>query len=195
MTTLVVIIVAALSAYHLATLARLSLQESASRGELLRQAIYPARARRGARREGSLRRAARGRRHPLAAPVHRRLLPRTSPTRRSSIAKAWRSRTAVTSEEGQPHSRPGGSDDDPRPQRPSSLLRTVYFRPHVRGPAAVAVRRPGVRHDQDRHLDAAGEERAADRRSRRRRRACCSRCSSRRSSRCCWRSGCCGRST
>src|SRR5436190_4919258 len=38
-TTLVVIIVSALSSYHLATLARLSLQESASRGELLRQAI------------------------------------------------------------------------------------------------------------------------------------------------------------
>jgi signal transduction histidine kinase/PAS domain-containing protein len=39
-TTLVVLIVAALSAYHLSTLARLSLQESASRGELLTQAIY-----------------------------------------------------------------------------------------------------------------------------------------------------------
>jgi signal transduction histidine kinase len=39
-TTLVVVIVAALSAFHLATLARLSLQESASRGELLRQTIY-----------------------------------------------------------------------------------------------------------------------------------------------------------
>jgi signal transduction histidine kinase len=38
-TTLVVFIVAALSAYHLAILARLSLQESASRGELLCQAI------------------------------------------------------------------------------------------------------------------------------------------------------------
>jgi signal transduction histidine kinase len=38
-TTLVVFIVAALSAYHLATLARLSLQESVARGELLRQAI------------------------------------------------------------------------------------------------------------------------------------------------------------
>ena len=40
MTSLVVIIVAALSAFHLATLARLSLEESASRGDLLRQAIY-----------------------------------------------------------------------------------------------------------------------------------------------------------
>src|SRR5258708_3596697 len=39
-TSLVVFIVAALSAYHLATLARLSLQESAARGELLRQAIF-----------------------------------------------------------------------------------------------------------------------------------------------------------
>jgi len=39
-TTLVVLIVTALSAYHLATLARLSLQESAARGELLRQAIF-----------------------------------------------------------------------------------------------------------------------------------------------------------
>jgi signal transduction histidine kinase len=39
-TTLVVLIVAALSAYHLSTLARLSLKESASRGELLKQAIY-----------------------------------------------------------------------------------------------------------------------------------------------------------
>ena len=38
-TTLVVLIVTALSAYHLATLARLSLHESAARGELLRQAI------------------------------------------------------------------------------------------------------------------------------------------------------------
>jgi signal transduction histidine kinase/PAS domain-containing protein len=39
-TTLVVLIVAALSAYHLSTLARLSLKESASRGEMLKQAIY-----------------------------------------------------------------------------------------------------------------------------------------------------------
>jgi signal transduction histidine kinase len=39
-TSLVVVIVAALSAYHLATLARLSLDESYSRGEMLRQAIY-----------------------------------------------------------------------------------------------------------------------------------------------------------
>ncbi|PYR89678.1 MAG: hypothetical protein DMF84_23400 [Acidobacteria bacterium] len=39
-TSLVVVIVAVLSAYHLATLARLSLQESASRGELLGQAIF-----------------------------------------------------------------------------------------------------------------------------------------------------------
>src|SRR5688572_27841735 len=39
-TSLVVIIAAALSAYHLATLARLSLEESASRGDMLRQAIY-----------------------------------------------------------------------------------------------------------------------------------------------------------
>jgi signal transduction histidine kinase len=39
-TTLVVLIVAALSAYHLSTLARLSLQESASRGEMLKQAIF-----------------------------------------------------------------------------------------------------------------------------------------------------------
>jgi signal transduction histidine kinase len=39
-TSLVVIVVAALSAYHLATLARLSLEETASRGEMLRQAIY-----------------------------------------------------------------------------------------------------------------------------------------------------------
>ncbi|HET7698174.1 MAG TPA: ATP-binding protein [Vicinamibacterales bacterium] len=39
-TSLVVVIVAALSAYHLATLARLSLTETASRGDMLRQAIY-----------------------------------------------------------------------------------------------------------------------------------------------------------
>ena len=39
-TTLVVVIVAVLSAFHLATLARLSLQESASRGDMLRQAIF-----------------------------------------------------------------------------------------------------------------------------------------------------------
>jgi signal transduction histidine kinase/PAS domain-containing protein len=39
-TSLVVLIVAALSAYHLATLARMALQESASRGDMLRQAIY-----------------------------------------------------------------------------------------------------------------------------------------------------------
>jgi len=39
-TTLVVLIVTALSAYHLATLARLSMQESASRGDLLKQAIF-----------------------------------------------------------------------------------------------------------------------------------------------------------
>src|SRR6266566_733554 len=38
-TTLVVAIVSALSAYHLATLARLGLQETGARGELLRQAI------------------------------------------------------------------------------------------------------------------------------------------------------------
>ncbi len=38
-TTLVVLVVIALSAYHLATLARFSLQESESRGELLKEAI------------------------------------------------------------------------------------------------------------------------------------------------------------
>jgi signal transduction histidine kinase len=39
-TTLVVLIVAVLSAFHLATLARLSLKESASAGDLLRQSIF-----------------------------------------------------------------------------------------------------------------------------------------------------------
>ena len=39
-TSLVVVVVAALSAYHLATLARLSLEETKSRGDLLRQAIF-----------------------------------------------------------------------------------------------------------------------------------------------------------
>jgi signal transduction histidine kinase/PAS domain-containing protein len=39
-TSLVVFIVASLSAYHLATIARINMQESASRGDLLRQAIY-----------------------------------------------------------------------------------------------------------------------------------------------------------
>ena len=39
-TTLVVVVVSALSAYHLATLARLTLQETASRGEMLAQAIF-----------------------------------------------------------------------------------------------------------------------------------------------------------
>jgi len=39
-TSLVVVIVAALSAYHLATLARLSLEETASRGNMLGQAVY-----------------------------------------------------------------------------------------------------------------------------------------------------------
>ncbi len=39
-TTLVVVVVAALSAYHLATLARLSLQDTASRGQMLAQAIF-----------------------------------------------------------------------------------------------------------------------------------------------------------
>jgi signal transduction histidine kinase len=38
-TTLVVVVVAVLSAYHMATLARLSLEETASRGEMLAQAI------------------------------------------------------------------------------------------------------------------------------------------------------------
>src|SRR3954452_18703256 len=39
-TTLVVVVVLGLSAYHLATLARLSLQETAARGEMLAQAIF-----------------------------------------------------------------------------------------------------------------------------------------------------------
>ena len=39
-TSLVVLVVAALSAYHLATLAHLSLEETTSRGDMLRQAIY-----------------------------------------------------------------------------------------------------------------------------------------------------------
>jgi len=39
-TSLVVFIVASLSVYHLATIARINMQESASRGDLLRQAIY-----------------------------------------------------------------------------------------------------------------------------------------------------------
>ena len=39
-TSLVVFIVASLSAYHLATLARMSLEESKARGELLEQMIF-----------------------------------------------------------------------------------------------------------------------------------------------------------
>ena len=39
-TSLVVFIVASLSVYHLATIARIDLQESASRGDMLREAIY-----------------------------------------------------------------------------------------------------------------------------------------------------------
>ncbi|HYT73354.1 MAG TPA: ATP-binding protein, partial [Vicinamibacterales bacterium] len=39
-TSLVVFIVASLSVYHLATIARIDMQESASRGDMLRQAIY-----------------------------------------------------------------------------------------------------------------------------------------------------------
>ena len=39
-TTLVVVVVASLSAYHLVTLARLSLQDTASRGQMLAQAIF-----------------------------------------------------------------------------------------------------------------------------------------------------------
>ncbi len=39
-TTLVVVVVAVLSAYHLATLARLSLEDAAARGEMLAQAIF-----------------------------------------------------------------------------------------------------------------------------------------------------------
>ena len=39
-TSLVIVVVAVLSAYHMATLARLSLQESAARGDLLRQTIF-----------------------------------------------------------------------------------------------------------------------------------------------------------
>jgi methyl-accepting chemotaxis protein len=39
-TSLVVFIVAALSAFHLASLARIAMQDSAARGEMLRQAIY-----------------------------------------------------------------------------------------------------------------------------------------------------------
>ena len=49
--------------------------------------------------------------------------------------------------------------------------------------------------DPDRHLDAARERASCARRSARRCRASSSRCSSRRWWRCCWRSGCCGRST
>ena len=157
---LVVLIVAALSAYHLATLARLSLQESAVARRAAAAGDLPARARGRARREGSLRGAARGRRRPLAAPVQRRLLAATSPTRRSSTARASRSRTASRPKKGKPM--PEQEDLPPILGRSAvSLLRTVYFRPHVRDPAAAAVRRPGVRIDPDRHLDAAGEERAA----------------------------------
>ena len=39
-TTLVVVVVAILSAYHLASLARLSLEDTASRGQMLAQAIF-----------------------------------------------------------------------------------------------------------------------------------------------------------
>ena len=42
-TTLVVVVVAVLSAYHLATLTQLNLQDTASRGEVLAQAIFRAR--------------------------------------------------------------------------------------------------------------------------------------------------------
>jgi len=39
-TTLVAVVVAAISAYHLATLVRLNIEETASRGQMLAQAIF-----------------------------------------------------------------------------------------------------------------------------------------------------------
>ena len=89
-TTLVVAIVAILSAYHLATLARMSLEETPLRGEMLARAVFQ-RAREVVppprRRSGD--RAAQGRRGPLDPRIRAWATRRTSPTPRSSMPTAW----------------------------------------------------------------------------------------------------------
>ena len=141
-TTLVVVIVAVLSAYHLATLTRLSLQETASRGELLAQAIFQ-RARevvaQGAGR--SVRGAARRRRHPVAPRVEHRLLAQRhlrgdrQHGRRRGRAQLSVARRASRSPE----------QEDLAPLVDGSAARAAarrLLRSHLRGPAAAARRRP-----------------------------------------------------
>ncbi len=186
-----------LSAYHLATLARLSLEETASRGEMLAQAIFQ-RARDVVAQGGAdpLRGAARRRRlrSMLESSV---VLARTSPTPRSSIADG----VAVA------HSFPSrrGAADAPQQEdlaplgdgrSASSSSASSYRGPHARDPRSrCCSRRRGVRLDSHRRVDAARPQRAGRSASDRRRHRGASRCSSRRWSRCCSRSGCCGRST
>ena len=95
------LIVAILSAYHLATLARLSLEETRCAARCCAQRDLPARARgRRPRRRRSGDGAARGRRRPLHPRIRASATRRTSPTPRSSIATAWRSRTASRRRKG-----------------------------------------------------------------------------------------------
>ena len=195
-TTLVVFIVAALSAYHLATLARLSL-----RGERRRAASCCG------RRSSSAR--------------ARSCRPRRIPTRRCSEDGGIRSLlqssvayshnvtyAAIVNRDGVAvaHSFPIGGRASRSPTRrtwrpssiatPSRCCATVYSGSHLRDPPAAALRRPG----------SSARSGSASRRSSSRtscstafRLATAERAaraaSSRRSSRCCWRSGCCGRST
>ena len=161
-TTLVVFIVVALSAYHLATLARLSLQESgAARRAAARRRSSSARARswppRGPDPYAALREDG-GIRSLLQSSVG------FSPNvlyaaivNSDGVAVAH---SAFTSEEGKRDPRAGGSVGRPRSQRRVAAARRL-FRSHVRGPAAAPLRRSAVRLDQDRHLDDPGEGRAA----------------------------------
>ncbi len=114
-TTLVVLIVAVLSGYHLATLARLSLQETASARGAPLAGDLPARAR--GRRDAdrrSLRRAPQRRRHPIDPRIQHRLFPPTSPTPRSSNPKGIGRRAQLSVAGGHGDARAGGLRADRR---------------------------------------------------------------------------------
>ena len=144
-TTLVVVVVAVLSACHLAHAgAAAAARKRQSRGELLADAIFQRAAdvvAHGGEDPYAALRDDGG--HPLDPRVEHRATPATSPTRRSSTRTGIAVAHSDRGSEGQPDRRAGG------PRRRSSTAarrrssRAVVFRSHVRDAAADARRRPG----------------------------------------------------
>ena len=197
-TTLVVVVVVVMSAWHMVTVTRLRLQEAQSVAQVLADSMFqrvfdvvnagPRDPYQAIQQDGGLRTILNS--GIGSAPAIRYVLYATvvGPDGRAvahSIARRRGQRRSSTSRIF-PTLVEGGTIEQ---------LKAVYKRTALRDPGADPGGRQAVRRDPGRRLDAAGRRTSCARCSRARRRRRSSRWSCRRSSRRCSRSGCCGRST